>query len=65
MTAERMNAKRRLDMHEDFISKLIYALDKQRQDTARELAELSQRIETLESRRWMVRLNDMVRKVWR
>ena len=65
MSAEKLNAKRRLDMHEDFISKLIYALDKQRQDTARELAELSQRVETLESRRWSARLNSMIRRVWR
>ena len=65
MTADKLNAKKRIDMHEEILGKIIYAIDKRKQDTARELAELSIRIEYLESRQWAVRLNNMIRKVWR
>jgi len=65
MTADKLNAKKRIDMHEEILGKIIYAIDKQRKESARELAELSIRIEYLESRQWAVRLNNMIRKVWR
>lgn len=65
MTTEKQNAKQRLDVHEEFIARLIAGLDRQRKNYEHETAELRHRIERLENTRWMVRLNDIIRKVWR
>jgi hypothetical protein len=69
------NAKQRLDEHERHILGLAVSLDgvkrvadEDRTNTTGELAELATRVDALEfvnDRRWAVRLNRLVRRVWR